>query len=1286
MRKLSKVGKWFLPLFLLLSSFVVIIGFIFLFRPQYFIDDIEIIIKNNLPNSLGRELNIGNINGNFITGFKLSDVNYFKDSTIIFSAKEIYINPDLSRIAFGTIALSEISVHSPYYNYEKFMLGDVKDREKQAFSIFNIEISSLKIDNGLIVVMDEMYNLNGELWVDINDGVELEIKSLQIDSPLFNDIMEVPSGNILINNNEIVFTNLTSNSSWFSGKANGKINIKDLHKSSGTVQIEKLSLSTTDSSWINIYNLEAEIDNKNNISVGYLKCDLDFLNKKITDILINVNFDNNTIEIDTASLFVDGQFISSTGNIKILEKSWELNTIIDDFKLSNNTFISGSVNLKSAHLFDQIEGEIKLNNSLIESIEIASMAGKFTNKDQVVSSENISINSNWYIGKIKIDSLSGTDNFKITGIVNISDISENIMLKEYGLSNLYGDMNFSWIKNTALNEFSADINLSEGLLLKNKFSGFIGNISGKITNAQFAGETYGNLYGWRYNSYNWDSLKFYVDLSNDNWDSLNFNAISTMGDKIQFSAKQKPSGDIIVNNFTGILKQNKIIFQPFHIHEEEGCFDFTEIEVSLVDLNLQPFDRQSSALDTSKIIFYDGEYKGENHYKISGNIQNLELNNLYSIIGRSFRINGLIDSATIGIVSNNNQLNPNPIYSANYLRILNGAIDDIQFDQLILSASYRNRRFLLSDFKLDTYLGNINGDGWFNIGLSNQGELFQDDDKLNLKFNCKNVDIEPFNRYLPWGYESRGFMTGSIDITGTIAKPEIISRMDISHPGFDKINMEDTLSGIFEFKENKLGLNLSLQTKYGKYSGIGFIPLDLNLIIENRVDISKEPIDFIFTGVTNNVEFLPEYFDILDSLTSDQLQNDTSKNYDIVLEISGTLEKPIRSGWIIIQNGSLYLDPIEEPIRNIEGSMSIINNQLIINKMTGSLFKEDENFISDFKNFFSSEDIKKQNNLNVSGSMDLTEFFNPKFALNLSGKDISITSSYDLFHGSGTADIDLTGRDTLYISGEFIPNPYNFTITNLGYESTYEVPKLYTNRIISYNIHVPIKDGIKVETENINLLFDGDISITKIGDEKFNFSGKANIIDGKFYDNQGNVFRNTYGTIILAPIDNTPYIDLHAQTKIEGDPVDVSFIGFTDNPTLIFNSEEYTQQEILDILTFGDPDGFSDYKQAGNFLSNYLENVIEKNITRYSALDEFRLTSGGSPSKNIEGSENIELKLILGKQMSNKIYLNTEFDLYNIKNSQYEATYRINHNTSIVGGLDENNLWHLKYRIKFYYK
>ena len=63
----------------------------------------------------------------------------------------------------------------------------------------------------------------------------------------------------------------------------------------------------------------------------------------------------------------------------------------------------------------------------------------------------------------------------------------------------------------------------------------------------------------------------------------------------------------------------------------------------------------------------------------------------------------------------------------------NGSIDDIQFDDLNLTASYRHRRLLISDFELETYLGNINGDGWLNVGISNKIGLLQNEDKLNLK-------------------------------------------------------------------------------------------------------------------------------------------------------------------------------------------------------------------------------------------------------------------------------------------------------------------------------------------------------------------------------------------------------------------------------------------------------------------------------------------------------------------------------------------------------------------------
>ena len=53
MNTINIVKKWFFGLFLLLLFFIVSISFIFLLRPEYFIDDIKSFIKDRIP--LGRE-------------------------------------------------------------------------------------------------------------------------------------------------------------------------------------------------------------------------------------------------------------------------------------------------------------------------------------------------------------------------------------------------------------------------------------------------------------------------------------------------------------------------------------------------------------------------------------------------------------------------------------------------------------------------------------------------------------------------------------------------------------------------------------------------------------------------------------------------------------------------------------------------------------------------------------------------------------------------------------------------------------------------------------------------------------------------------------------------------------------------------------------------------------------------------------------------------------------------------------------------------------------------------
>ena len=107
MKNISIAGKWFLKLIFLFLSFIFVVIVIFLFRPEYFIDDIEIFIKDQVLSSTNGEIIIGNIDGNFVEGFRLNEVVYQEEGLIIFSAGNIYIDPDLSRIITGKIALSQ---------------------------------------------------------------------------------------------------------------------------------------------------------------------------------------------------------------------------------------------------------------------------------------------------------------------------------------------------------------------------------------------------------------------------------------------------------------------------------------------------------------------------------------------------------------------------------------------------------------------------------------------------------------------------------------------------------------------------------------------------------------------------------------------------------------------------------------------------------------------------------------------------------------------------------------------------------------------------------------------------------------------------------------------------------------------------------------------------------------------------------------------------------------------------------------------------------------------------
>ena len=88
-----------------------------------------------------------------------------------------------------------------------------------------------------------------------------------------------------------------------------------------------------------------------------------------------------------------------------------------------------------------------------------------------------------------------------------------------------------------------------------------------------------------------------------------------------------------------------------------------------------------------------------------------------------------------------------------------------------------------------------------------------------------------------------------------------------------------------------------------------------------------------------------------------------------------------------------------------------------------------------------------------------------------------LKSAYNTFSGHGTGNLYITGTDTVFIKGDFYPNPHDFTISNYQKSSKNYIESSNLDNRYIYNINIPFEDGIEIKTENTNVFIDGDIPI-----------------------------------------------------------------------------------------------------------------------------------------------------------------------------------------------------------------
>ncbi len=1255
----KKIYQYFLLVIIILFC-----GFTFiLLKPLSIFNKFDNLLLNNYQKEFLNNIAVNDISGNFIKGFKINKINYKVQDETIFSADEILISPSLLKFISGQIYFSKIKITTPYFNYDLIK----SDKEEKSTLNYKFYIDNLIIIDGQLIAYKQNMYIESSATLEYYKSCKININRIEILPKNYNQLINVPSGKISFNKSTLDLKNINILSDSLNAKVNAYIDFGNWGMSYGDIRLKKLKFTQNNKPEIYIKNLKSSFSDKQFI----VESNIDIDRQSINNIYIKLKLNDQFIDVTNAKFNYNNNIITSKGEYDLNKNIFSFSTNLNNFKINNLNIKTGKFEIANIGSIKDININFKINDFNLDTILIPTINGSVNYINNQFISSNIKLSEDSSIVNIYDLNFINLNDFNVKGNIKLNNYNNHIISNKYRASLLNGTADFTYSHLSDDRLLKLKYNLSKGIIYDSQLSFLNGQLNINMIDEKMEIENFGYIKGYNTTIYNWDSIYYHINAIDDNILYLDFYSKSDMGDSIVFKGEAISNYQYHISKFNGLLKQNDFTISPFNVERKNNYYNFKPINCKFGNSN----------------ISLSGKFKNRSYYDINAKIQNLNLVDLYSVFGKHYRLKGLIKNASLNFENYYNKKKPISTLFC-YLSIIEGSIDDLKFTELSLESTYRDRRFLISDINLSSELGKIKGDGWVNVSFYSSDSLFKSNDQLNINLVYDNINVKNFNRYLPWGYNSYGLLSGDIKISGSIRFPEIASKFRIQDPIIDKIK-GDLLTGNLVYNNQKLHFrNLLLKSQSSRYSGFGYFPLDLNFINNEDINVNENKMDFVFTGLSNNIDFVPEYFEIIDSLTTYSKTNDSSYAYSLELLISGPIKKPIRNGNLIVKKGILYIDPIDEPITDINGQISIYNNKLSIKHLNGSLTYLKNNkipLIKNLKNILKINSPDEKENIKISGDINLNDFFNPDYYLNVTANKINLTSSYDLFKGVGDADINIYGKDTIYISGNFVPDPYNFTITNLDDENSYDAPNIYSDKIINYDIYIPIKDGIKIETDNVNLLFDGDVNISKVGNESYNFSGKANIIDGKFYDNQGNVFQNTYGNIILSPTDNNPYIDLHAQTAIEENVIDVSFIGFIDDPLLRFDSQEYTQTEIIKILTFGDMENFNDTEQAGNLLSNYFENEIERNITKYSNLDEFQLTSNRSLIETIEGEENFDLKLIVGKQVSNKIYLNTKLDLNDINKSQYEGTYRINHNTSIVGGLNEDNLWHLSYRIKYYY-
>jgi len=678
------------------------------------------------------------------------------------------------------------------------------------------------------------------------------------------------------------------------------------------------------------------------------------------------------------------------------------------------------------------------------------------------------------------------------------------------------------------------------------------------------------------------------------------------------------------------LLEDRIFFNPFEIHVDDGIIE------GFVKTN--PFEGRLKFSNVTAELF-----------------RIINSNNETQVLGNIF-----------GEISIGQELNPDD-FSMD-ITIKNGELAGQSFNEFYISSLFRDGILHLEELTL------TEGDktGFQIIGTF---PIFADTTQpipVDLQSNFKNIDMAILTQFAPkWENRILGHFTGKFNVGGTTEKTRFDLDGKIENTFFERIPL-GTVRGHGQYANKKLEFSQFSSTwNENQISGSAILPIDYDMASPNVNNWHPEgELNVKTQGLLHSAVFLSEYLAETDSIIGD---------IKINLDINGPPEKLNRNGHINIENGEIYTVLMDEPVRQISTNAILVDNQLSIQSFSGTVYD-------------THTKVDSTKNLKISGGLDFTKFFEPRFDLHAIGNDVFYRSLNGDIEGYGDLDVSILGKDTLEING-IVAAKRGAVYMEFSGDDAVESAKAKGRTTTNYNIRFPIEDSFSIRNSQIDAKISGEIAMSKQFDGDWDYSGEIEFIEGEIYYYVGDVFENLQGVMTLDGKGFNPFLDLSASTKIGDAEIILGVFGPFDNPEWRFDSDKgYTESDILQLLTFNTrvaEEGFTTEglgTQAQTILGAYLERQLERNFIQATGLKSAGLVEGVEISGDLlnpSASEEFAISARINKSFS--FSYKRSFSLEGAYKKKVGVEYKLNPNFSVIGNVDETGNIHMKFRVRRIY-